>query len=111
MVKAPVFVDIGSEFRYRNPLIQKNDLFVAISQSGETADTLAAAREARRQGARVLSICNVVGGTLARESDGVLYTRAGPEIGVASTKAFTAQLTALYLLSFTCPSTGRHVCR
>src|SRR5437667_4998799 len=97
MVGAPVLVDIGSEFRYRNPLIQKDDLFVAISQSGETADTLAAAREAKRQGARVLSICNVVGSTLARESDGVLYTRAGPEIGVASTKAFTAQLTALYL--------------
>jgi glucosamine--fructose-6-phosphate aminotransferase (isomerizing) len=99
MVGAPVQVDIGSEFRYRNPLIQKDDLFVAISQSGETADTLAAAREAKRQGARILSICNVVGGTLARESDGVLYTRAGPEIGVASTKAFTAQLTALYLLA------------
>jgi glutamine---fructose-6-phosphate transaminase (isomerizing) len=99
MVGAPVLVDIGSEFRYRNPLIQKDDLFVAISQSGETADTLAAAREAKRQGARVLSICNVVGSTLARESDGVLYTRAGPEIGVASTKAFTAQLTALYLLA------------
>jgi glucosamine--fructose-6-phosphate aminotransferase (isomerizing) len=99
MVKAPVQVDIGSEFRYRNPLIQPGDLFVAISQSGETADTLAAAREAKRQGARVVSICNVVGSTLARESDGVLYTRAGPEIGVASTKAFTAQLTALYLLA------------
>jgi glucosamine--fructose-6-phosphate aminotransferase (isomerizing) len=99
MVGAPVFVDIGSEFRYRNPLIEKNDLFVAISQSGETADTLAAAREAKRQGARVLSICNVIGGSLPRESDGVLYTRAGPEIGVASTKAFTAQLTALYLLA------------
>jgi glucosamine--fructose-6-phosphate aminotransferase (isomerizing) len=99
MVGAPVLVDIGSEFRYRNPLIQKDDLFVAISQSGETADTLAAAREAKRQGARILSICNVVGSTLARESDGVLYTRAGPEIGVASTKAFTAQLTALYLLA------------
>jgi len=99
MVGAPVLVDIGSEFRYRNPLIQKDDLFVAISQSGETADTLAAAREAKRQGAKVLSICNVVGSTLARESDGVLYTRAGPEIGVASTKAFTAQLTALYLLA------------
>ena len=99
MVGAPVQVDIGSEFRYRNPLIQKDDLFVAISQSGETADTLAAAREAKRQGARILSICNVVGSTLARESDGVLYTRAGPEIGVASTKAFTAQLTALYLLA------------
>ena len=99
MVGAPVLVDIGSEFRYRNPLIQKDDLFVAISQSGETADTLAAAREAKRQGARILSICNVVGSTLARESDGVLYTRAGPEIGVASTKAFTAQLTALHLLA------------
>jgi glutamine---fructose-6-phosphate transaminase (isomerizing) len=99
MVGAPVLVDIGSEFRYRNPLIQKDDLFVAISQSGETADTLAAAREAKRQGARILSICNVVGSTLGRESDGVLYTRAGPEIGVASTKAFTAQLTALYLLA------------
>jgi glucosamine--fructose-6-phosphate aminotransferase (isomerizing) len=99
MVGAPVLVDIGSEFRYRNPLIQKDDLLVAISQSGETADTLAAAREAKRQGARILSICNVVGSTLARESDGVLYTRAGPEIGVASTKAFTAQLTALYLLA------------
>ena len=99
MVGAPVLVDIGSEFRYRNPLIQKDDLFVAISQSGETADTLAAARDAKRQGARILSICNVVGSTLARESDGVLYTRAGPEIGVASTKAFTAQLTALHLLA------------
>ena len=99
MVGATVLVDIGSEFRYRNPLIQKDDLFVAISQSGETADTLAAAREAKRQGARILSICNVVGSTLARESDGVLYTRAGPEIGVASTKAFTAQLTALHLLA------------
>ena len=86
--------------QYRQlPVLQKDDLFIAISQSGETADTLAAAREAKRQGARILSICNVVGSTLARESDGVLYTRAGPEIGVASTKAFTAQLTALYLLA------------
>jgi len=99
MVRAPVQVDIGSEFRYRNPLIGPGDLLIAISQSGETADTLAAAREARRQGARMVSICNVVGSTLARESDGVLYTHAGPEIGVASTKAFTAQLTALYLLA------------
>ncbi len=99
MARTPVQVDIGSEFRYRNPLVQKDDLFVAISQSGETADTLAAAREARTKGARVLSIVNVVGSTLARESDGVLYTRCGPEIGVASTKAFTAQLTALYLLA------------
>ncbi|MDE3224230.1 MAG: glutamine--fructose-6-phosphate transaminase (isomerizing) [Nitrospirota bacterium] len=99
MVRTPVQVDIGSEFRYRNPLVEKDDLFVTISQSGETADTLAAAREAKRRGARVVSIVNVVGSTLARESDGVLYTRCGPEIGVASTKAFTGQLTALYLLS------------
>jgi glucosamine--fructose-6-phosphate aminotransferase (isomerizing) len=99
MVRTPVQVDIGSEFRYRDPLVGKNDLFVTISQSGETADTLAAAREAKEKGARVLSIVNVVGSTLARESDGVLYTHCGPEIGVASTKAFTAQLTALYLLA------------
>lgn len=99
MVRTPVQVDIGSEFRYRDPLVGKNDLFVTISQSGETADTLAAAREAKAKGARVVSIVNVVGSTLARESDGVLYTHCGPEIGVASTKAFTAQLTALYLLA------------
>ncbi|MBI3809105.1 MAG: glutamine--fructose-6-phosphate transaminase (isomerizing), partial [Nitrospirae bacterium] len=99
MVRAPVQVDIGSEFRYRDPLIGKGDLLIAISQSGETADTLAAVRHARQQGVQVVSICNVVGSTLARESDGVLYTHAGPEIGVASTKAFTAQLTALYLLA------------
>ncbi len=99
MARTPVQVDIGSEFRYRNPLVEKNDLFITISQSGETADTLAAAREAKRKGARVLSIVNVVGSTLARESDDVLYTRCGPEIGVASTKAFTGQLTALYLLA------------
>jgi glucosamine--fructose-6-phosphate aminotransferase (isomerizing) len=99
MARIPVQVDIASEFRYRNPLVEKQDLFVAISQSGETADTLAAAREAKHRGARVVSIVNVVGSTLARESDGVLYTHCGPEIGVASTKAFTAQLTALYLLA------------
>ena len=99
MVRAPVQVDIGSEFRYRDPLIGKGDLLIAISQSGETADTLAAVRHARQQGAQVVSICNVVGSTLARESEGVLHTHAGPEIGVASTKAFTAQLIALYLLA------------
>ena len=99
MVRTPVQVDIGSEFRYRDPLIGKNDLFIAISQSGETADTLAATQEAKQKGASVVSIVNVVGSTLARESDGVLYTHCGPEIGVASTKAFTAQLTALYLLA------------
>src|SRR5881628_3529482 len=99
MVRTPVQVDISSEFRYRDPLVRKDDLFITVSQSGETADTLAAAREAKGKGARVLSIVNVVGSTLARESDGVLYTHCGPEIGVASTKAFTAQLTALYLLA------------
>ncbi len=99
MVRTPVQVDIASEFRYRDPLVEKDDLFITISQSGETADTLAAAREAKEKGARVVSIVNVVGSTLARESDGVLYIHCGPEIGVASTKAFTGQLTALYLLA------------
>jgi glucosamine--fructose-6-phosphate aminotransferase (isomerizing) len=99
MVHTPVQVDIGSEFRYRDPLIEKDDLFITISQSGETADTLAAAREAKEKGARVVSVVNVVGSTLARESEGVLYTHCGPEIGVASTKAFTGQLAALYLLA------------
>ena len=99
LVRKPVQVDIGSEFRYRNPMVQKGDVFIALSQSGETADTLAAAREAKRLGARVLSIVNVVGNTLARESDGVIYTRCGPEISVASTKSFTGQVMALYLLA------------
>jgi glucosamine--fructose-6-phosphate aminotransferase (isomerizing) len=99
MIRKPVQVDIGSEFRYREPMIQKDDLFIAISQSGETADTLAAAREAKRRGARVLAIVNVLGSTLAREADGVIYTRCGPEISVASTKAFTGQVVALYLLA------------
>ncbi len=93
----PTEVDIASEFRYRNPLVGPDDLFIAITQSGETADTLAAMREAKKKGAVVLVICNVVGSTASREADGVVYTHAGPEIGVASTKAFTAQLTALYL--------------
>lgn len=99
MVRRPIQVDIGSEFRYREPMLQKDDLFIAISQSGETADTLAAAREAKRLGARVLAIVNVVGSTLAREADGVIFTRCGPEISVASTKAFTGQVIALYLLA------------
>jgi glutamine---fructose-6-phosphate transaminase (isomerizing) len=94
----PVEVDIGSEFRYRDPFLSPETLLVALSQSGETADTLAAVKEARRRGARTVSICNVVGSTMSRESDGVIYTHAGPEIGVAATKTFTAQLTALYLL-------------
>lgn len=93
----PTEVDIASEFRYRSPLVGPGDLFIAITQSGETADTLAAMREAKRRGATVITICNVVGSTASREADGVIYTHAGPEIGVASTKAFTAQLTALYI--------------
>jgi glucosamine--fructose-6-phosphate aminotransferase (isomerizing) len=94
----PCEVDIASEFRYRHLLVNDRTLVIPISQSGETADTLAALREARRRKARIISICNVVGSSVARESDGVLYTRAGIEIGVASTKAFTSQLSALYLL-------------
>jgi glucosamine--fructose-6-phosphate aminotransferase (isomerizing) len=96
----PVTVDVSSEFRYRRLLIDRDTLVVAISQSGETADTLAGVREARKLGAPVLSVCNVAGSTLTRESDGIIYTHAGPEIGVASTKAYTAQLVALYLLAF-----------
>ncbi len=91
-------VDIASEFRYRDPLVNAKTLTVVISQSGETADTLAALREARGKGGKVLAICNVVESSIARESDGVIYTHAGPEIGVASTKAFTTQLVALQLL-------------
>ena len=98
--RIPVIVDMSSEFRYREPIISKNTLVIAISQSGETADTLAAVKEAKRKGAKILSICNVVGSSLTRVSDGVLYTYAGPEISVASTKAYTAQLALLYLLSF-----------
>ncbi len=94
-----VEVDVASEFRYRSPLITDSTLFVAITQSGETADTLAAIREARSLGAKVLSICNVIGSTASRESDFVFYTHSGPEIGVASTKAFTTQIVALYLLA------------
>jgi glucosamine--fructose-6-phosphate aminotransferase (isomerizing) len=99
IARIPVEVDIASEFRYRNPIIPKGSLTIVITQSGETADTLAAQREAKRYGAKVLSICNVVGSTSPREADSVFYTHSGPEIGVASTKAFTAQLVALYLFS------------
>ncbi|VAX35505.1 Glutamine--fructose-6-phosphate aminotransferase [isomerizing], partial [hydrothermal vent metagenome] len=95
----PVTVDAASEFRYRDPIVDKQTLIVAISQSGETADTLAAVKEAKRKGSKVISICNAVGSSLVRESDGVLYIHAGPEIGVASTKAYTAQIAMLYLLA------------
>ncbi len=97
-LRIPSEVDIASEFRYRNPIIDSKTLVIVISQSGETADTLAGLREAKAKGSKVLSICNVVGSTITREADGTIYTHAGPEIGVASTKAFTAQLTALYII-------------
>ncbi len=97
--RIPVEVDIASEFRYRDPLVNDRTLTLLISQSGETADTLAALREAHNKGGKVLAICNVVESSIARESDGVIYTHAGPEIGVASTKAFTTQLIALYLFT------------
>src|SRR5471032_1022291 len=99
LARVLVEVDYGSEYRYRNPIVAKNTLAVVITQSGETADTLAALREAKRGGARSLSICNVVGSMATRETDGTIYTHAGPEIGVASTKAFTSQLVALYLFA------------
>src|SRR5438034_688848 len=95
----PVEVDYGSEYRYRQPIVASDTLAVVITQSGETADTLAALREAKRQGALSISICNVVGSMATRETDGTIYTHAGPEIGVASTKAFTSQLVALYMLA------------
>ncbi|MCD4688256.1 MAG: glutamine--fructose-6-phosphate transaminase (isomerizing) [Desulfuromonadaceae bacterium] len=99
LARVPVEVDIASEFRYRDPLVTDRTLTILISQSGETADTLAALREARSKGGKAVAICNVVESSIARESDGVIYTHAGPEIGVASTKAFTTQLVALYLLA------------
>lgn len=99
MARIPVEVDVASEFRYRDPFVDENTLFIAISQSGETLDTLAALREAKRKGARVLSVVNVVGSSVARESDDVFYTWAGPEIAVASTKAYTTQLVCMYLIA------------
>ncbi len=98
-VRTPVEVEYASEFRYRDPVIERGSVMFVISQSGETADTLAALREAKRKGAKVLGICNVVGSTIARESDAGVYLHAGPEIGVASTKAFTSQVTVLALLT------------
>jgi glutamine---fructose-6-phosphate transaminase (isomerizing) len=99
LARIPVEVDYASEWRYRDPIIAKDDLTLLITQSGETADTIAAQREAKSKGSKTLAICNVVGSMIARESAGTIYTHAGPEIGVASTKAFTAQLTALFLFS------------
>ncbi len=99
LARVPVEVDYGSEYRYRNPIVDSRTLAIIITQSGETADTLAALREARQKGARSIAICNVVGSMATREADGTVYTHAGPEIGVASTKAFTSQLVALHLLA------------
>ena len=99
LARIPVEVDYGSEFRYRDPIVSADTLTVVISQSGETADTLAAQREAKSKGSRTLAICNVVGSMVTREAAGTIFTHAGPEIGVASTKAFTGQLTALYILA------------
>ncbi len=99
LARIPVDVELASEFRYRDPLVEPGQLAVAISQSGETLDTLCALREAKARGARTLTLCNVVGSALTREADLTVLTNAGPEIGVASTKAFTTQLAALYLLA------------
>jgi glucosamine--fructose-6-phosphate aminotransferase (isomerizing) len=97
-LRIPVEVDIASEFRYRDPLIGKDDMLLLVSQSGETADTIAVMKEGKKKNIYTLSVCNVLGSTLARESNGVIFTHAGPEIGVASTKAFTTQISVLYLL-------------
>ncbi|GAH50534.1 unnamed protein product, partial [marine sediment metagenome] len=99
LARIPVEVEYASEFRYRDPIIDKDTIVLPISQSGETADTLAALREAKKKGAKVISIVNVKGSSIDRESDSAIYTRAGPEIGVASTKAFTTQLVVLYLIT------------
>ena len=99
LVNIPVDVDYASEFEYRNPLIGPGELTIVITQSGETADTTAAQREAKAKGSRTVAISNVVDSTIAREADGVLYTHAGPEISIASTKAFTAQMAVLYLFA------------
>lgn len=99
LARVPVWADTSSEFRYRDPIINADTLMIVISQSGETADTLAALREAQKRNAKVLAICNVLGSSIAREADGVIFTHAGPEIAVASTKAYTAQLATLYLFT------------
>lgn len=99
LARIPVDVDYASEFRYRDPVLSETDLIIVISQSGETADTIAAMREAKRSGCKVLAICNVHGSMITREADGTILTHAGPEIGVASTKAFTSQMVALYLFA------------
>jgi glucosamine--fructose-6-phosphate aminotransferase (isomerizing) len=100
--RIPTEVEYASEFRYRDPIIQKGDIVIAISQSGETADTLAAIELAKEKGAYIFGVCNVVGSTISRATHSGAYTHAGPEIGVASTKAFTAQVTVLYQIALGC---------
>ena len=100
LCRIPVTVDIASEFRYQNPIIDEHTLLITVSQSGETADTLAALRLAKERGAKTLSVVNVKGSSIARESDYVLYTHAGPEIAVASTKAYSVQVAVMYLIAF-----------
>jgi glucosamine--fructose-6-phosphate aminotransferase (isomerizing) len=109
LARIPVEVDYGSEFRYRDPIIGEDTLTVVISQSGETADTLAAQREAKSRGSKTLAICNVVGSMITREAAGTIYTHAGPEIGVASTKAFTCQLSALFILAMYLGQSNGHL--
>ncbi len=109
LARIPVEVDYGSEFRYRDPIVSADTLTVVISQSGETADTLAAQREAKQKGSKTLAICNVLGSMITREAAGTLITHAGPEIGVASTKAFTCQLTALFILAMYLGQTNRYL--
>src|SRR5205085_10956641 len=99
LARIPVEVEYASEFRYRNPIIKEGDIVIAISQSGETADTLAAIELAKSKGATIFGVCNVVGSSIARATHAGAYTHAGPEIGVASTKAFTAQLTVLTMIA------------
>src|SRR2546423_14040581 len=99
LARVPVEVDYASEWRYRDPIVPGDTITMLISQSGETADTIAAQREAKAKKSKTLAICNVVGSMITREASGTIYTHAGPEIGVASTKAFTAQLTALFLFA------------
>jgi glucosamine--fructose-6-phosphate aminotransferase (isomerizing) len=99
LARIPVEIDVASEFRYKDPLVSDSHLAIVVSQSGETLDTLMALREARRKGAKVLAVVNVVGSSIAREAAAVLYTWAGPEIAVASTKAYNTQLAALYLIA------------
>src|SRR5690242_16007671 len=99
LARIPVEVDYASEYRYRDPLVDDKSLVIAITQSGETADTIAAVREAKARGARLMAVCNVLGSMITREADGTVLTHAGPEIGVASTKAFTSQMVVLYLVA------------